>query len=93
MKQAYQKPALFAESFDLVEHIAGPCGGVEDIKEYFKVNHRHATDCTFIDLMDDPNIAIFTDSDGRCNSKQPGFDNMPVECYNNYTGDISMFAS
>lgn len=92
MKQAYQKPALFAESFDLVEHIAGPCGGMEDHGS-FKVNHRHATDCTFIDLVDDPKIVIFTDTDGRCNAHQPPIDYTEQTCYNNYTADLKIFAS
>ena len=93
MKQAYQKPALFAESFDLVEHIAGPCGGVENMKDSYAVNHRHATDCTFIDLVEDPNVAYFTDPDTRCNFKQAPVDYSAIECYNSYTGDVSMFAS
>lgn len=94
MRKTYQKPHIYAESFDLVEHIAGPCGGTASAVEYFQVNVRDSEHCTFIDLYDDPNIVLFTDSDSRCNDKWPAdFQYSDIKCYNNMTANYKIFAS
>lgn len=45
MKKPYEKPALFAESFALVEHIATPCDGANAFGT--PVNAQDASGCGF----------------------------------------------
>ena len=53
MKKQYRKPSLFIESFELAEHIAGPCNYLEsyDVSRY-QVTHRNGTQCEML-LWDD----------------------------------------
>ena len=93
MKQTYQKPALYAESFDLVEHIAGPCNGLEnDTNNSFKVTHRNSTQCEY-SSSEDWNVIVFTEAP-RCNDPMPKeFQYTPVDCYNSMNEGYNMFAS
>lgn len=59
MKKPYVKPMLFAESFELVEHIAGDCR-VNDNFEGAKFHN--SGECRY----DDGNISLFLSADHLC---------------------------
>ena len=62
MKKPYRKPALFAETFELNEHIAGNCS----VSGY--ANHKGIESCGFDN--GDPNGPIFISS--KCNYDPTG---------------------
>lgn len=93
MKKSYQKPALYAETFELVEHIAGPCNGLEgDTNDSFRVTQRNSTDCEF-SSSEDWDVIMFTEAP-RCNDLMPkDYQYTPAQCYNSMIGTYNIFAS
>lgn len=85
MKKAYGKPMLFAESFELVEHIAGDCR-VNDNFEGAKFHN--SGECRY----EDGNISLFLSADHLCDSylfnnagleiSIPNVPYLGMKCYN-----------
>lgn len=83
MKKTYSKPALYAESFELAEHIA-LCSGFS--RDFVTVTHwgdAANTTCTFTTN----GFALFASGNSGCSYK---YDNNPedfsIECYNSPNG-------
>lgn len=88
MKKAYSKPALFAESFELAEHIA-LCSGYDGTNN--TANHW-STNCRFNDP--DTGVAMFLSSENGCVELYADRTKVKVDCYNAPTdGDGHPFAS
>lgn len=78
MKKTYTKPALYAESFELSEHIASTCPGVAP----GMATHADANTCvTHIDLGD--GLTLFWQSGGCSKDYKPG---QQITCYNTFDG-------
>ena len=90
MKQSYQKPVLFAESFDLMEHVAGNCG-LEQYEDEFKVTHRNGGQC-YISYKDDPEWQMFMNGNTLC-TDAANVENGVIECYNTPAPSLTLFAS
>ena len=87
MKKTYSKPALFAESFELAEHIAN-CAGVTPGAP----THWSKTTCGY--RLDGPGTGmniIFLEAANGCTDITEEDD--LVFCYNNWTGMIPPFSS
>ncbi len=100
MKKAYKKPRLFAETFELLEHIAS-CKANQDITS---VTYRDGHACTYTDA----NLTLFYPANTGCtngyydpddDSMYDSFDDYLASfgvdrggCYNAFT-DGNFFAS
>lgn len=100
MKKAYKKPRLFAETFELLEHIAS-CKANQDITA---VTYRDGNACTYTDA----NLTLFYPENSGCtngyydpndNSMYDDFDDYLASfgvdrggCYNAFS-DGNFFAS
>lgn len=67
MRKTYQKPVLYAESYELVEHVAGPCNYMDAETSAIHVSHRDKDRC-FFSFVDDPDVQMFVDSNSVCTS-------------------------
>ena len=76
--KTYEKPMLYAESFELVEHIAA-CSDI-----YFdKMTHRgFDKGCAFAPngIVDGPMDLVFLSDNSKCNIVAPNTDDNPT-CY------------
>ena len=75
MKKTYSKPALYAESFELAEHIAA-CSGFNPAHRPATGNHWNSATCVFeldtgFTIFNDPNICEITDPNS-----------VTINCYN-----------
>ena len=61
MKKPYQKPQMYAESFELLEHIAS-CKANQDITT---VTYRNGKECTYTDA----NVTIFNPGVTGCTNE------------------------
>ncbi len=103
MKKTYVKPAVYAESFELVEHIAGDCV-VND--GFAGAHHRNASDCSY----SDDKLTLFVSASGCMPSLFTGAGvSLPdpnsasdivakikaigMECYNSFLATGKLFAS
>ena len=100
IKKDYQKPALFAERFELMEHIADNCS----MGKGASANYRNSGECSYTDA----NVTLFlTDTvNGRCGGSGYSYDTdlydswddyaerfrNDSECYNAFNNGLS-FAS
>ncbi len=100
MRKQYCKPMLFAETFQLVDHIAGSCGGVDSDaakNEGYSVSWHSASNCSL--TIPDGNggsIVLFANAGNNCIMpylpEEFQGDKM-VECYNNMSSSYNYFAS
>lgn len=93
MKREYTKPLIFAESFELAEHIAGPCANLG------KANYRNAVDCSYDGGDPNGNYFVVGVTAKTC-AQNPDIDvniddwyGYSMECYTNFDDDTAMFAS
>lgn len=95
MKKPYQKPLVYVETFELLEHIAS-CKANQDVTS---VTYRDGNTCTYTDA----NVTLFYNSDCKNEYYDPGvmtwdeyIDSFKPEnnggCYNAFT-DGNFFAS
>ncbi len=94
MKKVYQKPSFYAETFQLVEHVAS-CNAGESITT---VNYRDKTSCSY----QDNDVIIFLDGVSNCQTTELNYDHsmfdsfqdyiLSLECYNAFS-DGNVFAS
>lgn len=102
MKNAYEKPQLFAESFELAEHVAGPCNGMENnVGGSFNVTHRNGTDCGIWDA----DMKLFVSKSNDCGDTESMLEFYEVDtieqlmsevqskCYNAFIPSATLFAS
>ena len=60
MKKPYFKPQVYAEAFELMEHVAGNCL----VNDGFAGAHaRNANDCSY---SDGPSLSLFKTADNGC---------------------------
>lgn len=96
MKKPYQRPAIYAESFQLCEHIGMSCPGIMPGSAL----HQDANNCTFKDVG---GFTLFTQSTPMCEDavntgvENAMYENMVdgvvSECYNGFNGYAAAFAS
>lgn len=87
MKKTYTKPALYAESFELAEHIAS-CSVVNRDENYYGTHSSGTASCVF----HANNQILFNGSHTGC--LEDWSMTMPVECYNTPNGTPGLpFAS
>ena len=72
MKKSYQKPALFAESFELMEHISGACGEITG-----RASYRDAGSCHY--NVEDGKV-LFVGGQNGC-VDDPGDGDLPDDKY------------
>ena len=90
MKKVYEKPMLYAESYELVEHVAGGCA----LDGMNTPTHRDLDSCGFRVNGSSGTIA-FQDPD-TCVGWWDEFWNKPIDdvfCYNTFLDTAAMFAS
>lgn len=94
MKKQYESPRVYAESFELIDHIAGNCHGVETDKQY-TVTHRSVDNCAFQGPdQKESGIFLFVDASNNCTYLEDAdYMNAPFECYNSATTNYAYFAS
>lgn len=88
MKKVYEKPMLYAESYELAEHIAGGCA-LDDMNT---PTHRSLESCGF--RISNGTVA-FQDQ-GNCVGWWDTFWDKPIDdvfCYNTFLDTEAMFAS
>ena len=88
MKKVYEKPMLYAESYELAEHIAGGCA-LDDMNTR---TPRSLESCGF--RISNGTVA-FQDQ-GNCVGWWDDFWNKPIDdvfCYNTFLDTEAMFAS
>lgn len=95
MKKAYEKPVLYKESFQLMEHIAGNCI-VND--GFAGAHHRRIEDCSYTD----DNLELFYSAGNGCDMSlypddvTPGdgaLEKIGIACYNSFLMVSNLFAS
>ena len=98
MKKEYDKPAIYAERFELAEHISGVCvdNGAQN-QRGLSTRFTDAESCLYTSYDGDGNIlaTYFIDGTVTCaNATQPVFDgNDPIECYQGPSGTFAPFSS
>ena len=92
MKKPYQKPSLFAESFRLVEHIAGPCDNVGRASyQNASSCHYDAGDANGFLFLNNANGCAYDPADGSLSSDDiQGFE---YECEYTFSTGTKLFAS
>lgn len=95
MRKTYNKPVLYAESFELLEHIAS-CrvdGLGTDSKVYATFKDGSATgDCTFVDA----NITLFYNNNCDLDLFDDGdydVSHLGLDCYNAFSTPNTLFSS
>lgn len=88
MKRVYTKPMLFAESFELTEHIAGGCA----TDELGIPNLRDLTTCG---LKINGQDAVAFQTEGICHDwyNEDLGEWVGLYCYNTFNDEYAMFAS
>ncbi len=90
MKKIYEKPMLYAESYELVEHVAGNCA----LDGMNTPTHRDVDTCGF---RINGNSAIAFQKESVCTGWfDPLFPDQPLDdifCYNTFLDQAAMFAS
>ena len=79
MKKPYQKPRVYAESFELLEHIAS-CKANQDITS---VTYRDGHACTYTDA----DLTLFYEDNKSCKN-----DYFNLEDYDNFDDYLASFA-
>ena len=85
MKKEYQKPTLFAESFQMVEHIADGCDGAFD-QSGNQQRYHDGRSCQYLDQNGE---RFFTADTTACEDVQPVFFDVVeglFECYHGPVG-------
>lgn len=92
MRKTYTKPLVFAESFNLLEHISRDCGVENKYPNAFHVTQRDGATCT-IEMTEDPGVYLFLSGNNSCNDYS-GMEHSPLTCYNGPAGvELAMFYS
>ena len=103
MKKPYTKPRVYAEAFELMEHVAGNCL-VNDA--FSGAHHRNAGDCSY----SDGNLYLFTSDANGCQTflfaavggvPDPNIPSdivskieaIGMKCYNSFLATGQLFAS
>lgn len=97
MRKAYVKPALFAETFQMVEHIAAGC----DMEgSYFTANQNNGFVCS---VDDGSGLALFLDNNTACSGQAFDSNDENLDllvgtitdgiCYTIFKDDKTMFSS
>ena len=97
MRKEYSKPVVFAESFELTEHITGQCvdNGAQN-QRHFSTRFKNAEDCAYKIYDGDTVIATyFLDGSTICkDSPVPIYDGSdPIDCYQGPNGIFTAFSS
>lgn len=90
MKKVYEKPMLYAESYELVEHVAGGCA----LDGMNTPTHRDLDSCGFR-VNGSSGAIAFQDRD-TCVGWWDTFWDKPIDdvfCYNTFLDTAAMFAS
>ena len=90
MKKTYEKPMLFAESFELAEHVAGTCY----LDSMNTPTHRSVLSCGF--RVNGDSAIAFQDPDICRGWFDPLFPDQPLDdvfCHNTFLDTAAMFAS
>lgn len=88
MKRVYSKPMLFAESYELAEHIAGTCG----VDAMSQANLRDLVSCG---LKINGQDAVAFQTEGICHDwyNEDLEEWVDIYCYNTFTDINQMFVS
>ena len=70
MKKTYSKPTVYAESFELMEHITSPCSPIG------RATHQAADVCSYD--ANDANGALFIENNAAC-AYNPGDPALPAD--------------
>ncbi len=90
MKKIYEKPMLYAESYELVEHVAGGC----TLDGMSTATHRNADSCGF--RVNGESTVAFEKQSVCVGWFDPLFPDQPLDdifCYNSFQDPAAMFAS
>ena len=90
MKKVYEKPMLYAESYELAEHVAGGCA-LDDMNQ---PTLRSLESCGF--RANGKSGAIAFQSQSTCVGLWDDFWDKPIDdvfCYNSFLDTAAMFAS
>ena len=90
MKKVYEKPMLYAESYELVEHVAGGCA----LDGMNSPTHRDLDHCGF--RVNGKSGAIAFQNAAVCEGWIDPFFGQPIDdvfCYNTFLDTAAMFAS
>ena len=90
MKKVYEKPMLYAESYELAEHVAGGCA----LDGMNTPTHRSLESCGF--RVNGSSGAIAFQTKGNCVGWWDDFWDQPIDdvfCYNTFLDTAAMFAS
>lgn len=96
MKRTYTTPLVYAESYELMEHVATGCS-VND--GFAGARARKASDCAYVN----DNMALFYDSSKNCDTSmfdkwglphnEQSLVEMNIACYNNFLIVSNLFSS
>ena len=96
MKKAYVKPALYAESFALAEHIAGGCAYVTNFGNQCPISEAGViffTNAQGSGCNDDA-ISMFTFAGvDPANASITDLQGMNIQCYNSFADFSQLFTS
>lgn len=89
MKKAYEKPMLYAESYELMEHVAGGCA----LDGMNMPTHRDTTKCGF--RVNGGNAIAYQTANVCIGWWNDDFDEPfdDIFCYNTFLDTSAMFAS
>ena len=91
MKKTYQKPLLFAETFKLVEHVAGDCTGFNGS---YQTNSANIWMCM---LTDGDGSTVFISDTNACGDADTQFDyndiDRDLQCYNVFIEGSRIYGS
>ena len=95
MKKQYVAPKVYAESFELVEHISGPCSTSG------QANHIDYSSCGFYNDGDSGQTIFLNANTAKCNycpfetdeEVEAEFDGTFNECHYTFDNQYAMFSS
>lgn len=95
MRKEYSKPALFAESFMMTEHISGACvdSGAQN-QRHLQTRFKNGGDCAYSIYDSDGNIfkTFFLDDNTQC-VEHVLDDTDPMDCYQVSVSVFNPFSS
>ena len=92
MKKPYQKPVLFAESFQLVEHISSPCDNLGRASyQTADACHYDAGDANGFLFLNNANGCQYDPADGALPSGD--ISGMEYQCQYTFSSGAKLFAS
>ena len=92
MRKAYQKPSVYAESFELAEHIAGPCSVLG------LANHIDLSSCGF--KNDESGFLFLNSNASKCDynpypsdAEAEDIESTLNECHYTFDNEYALFSS